>query len=274
MTSLKRSCTSQTSSAVSEGTNLPSPWVPLIVASVCTVGGRVFEEILAENCFVSTEIRLTAPAIRGIPTLRRSVLASTSPPLALKIEGPKDCCVLCVYVHELCCVIPVAFQRIFFFYFFIFFDSPYLYVHISEVVADHTAVEAFDSVLPCFNSTLKSGLFHRMYKKHVTVSSTQLLGGKDVKKLRSDVLKSVTISDADLNSLLPAKAAVNLWKLSNRSLVYALEEGNPLFFDVNGKGDKLYPTVSCKGEPKCLKLHCVGPAAATAYSRFKTSQYS
>jgi translation initiation factor 2D len=82
------------------------------------------------------------------------------------------------------------------------------------------------------------------FRKNVTISGTHILGGKDVKKLKADLAKAFpSLSDDDRDALLPPKAAVAQLKLSTRAVAYALEGGNPLLFDPNGRGDKLLPTV-------------------------------
>ena len=67
--------------------------------------------------------------------------------------------------------------------------------------------------------------------------------GSDVKKLRKlalDVL-GPSVSDDDLNIILPAKADVQLVKMSNKALVFTVKD-QPLFFDPNGRG-RVFPTV-------------------------------
>lgn len=88
-----------------------------------------------------------------------------------------------------------------------------------------------------------------MFKKNVSVSQSSLLGGKDVKSLKTAVKKSCPgISDAQLSDLFPGKAKVTQAKLSNRAVVYGLEGGDPAFFDPTGHGDRLLPTVSRVGK--------------------------
>jgi translation initiation factor 2D len=85
-----------------------------------------------------------------------------------------------------------------------------------------------------------------MYKKNVTVSSHHVLGGKDAKQLKAQLVKLYggVLKDDQLSSLLPGKAGIVQSKLSNRSVVYAIEGGNPMFFDPDGRGAVLLPTVS------------------------------
>lgn len=84
-----------------------------------------------------------------------------------------------------------------------------------------------------------------MFKKHVQPHSTHVLSGKDVKTLRRDVLKAFpSITEEQLSEVLPAKANVTQTKLLNsRCVVYGIENGNPLFFDLEGR-NQLLPTVS------------------------------
>jgi len=87
-----------------------------------------------------------------------------------------------------------------------------------------------------------------MFKKNITVSKTHTLGGKDVKKLMKSLLKQYEtrdLTEEHLALLFPPKTSVAMAKLSNRSVVYLNGEGNPMFFDPNGHGDSLLPTVRC-----------------------------
>jgi hypothetical protein len=70
-----------------------------------------------------------------------------------------------------------------------------------------------------------------MFKK-ATVVMQQKLRGSDVKRLKRDmVLAMPTLSDADVDSVIPSKADVIMYKMSNRALVYAVDGRNPLVFD-------------------------------------------
>lgn len=87
-----------------------------------------------------------------------------------------------------------------------------------------------------------------MFKKGIVVAGTHKLGGKDVKKLRQLMEKSFPhLSDEEKNSLIPLKTEVTQVKLSNRAVAYSLateQNGEaPLFFDISGHGDLLFPTV-------------------------------
>ena len=82
-----------------------------------------------------------------------------------------------------------------------------------------------------------------MFKKGVTVQTTQLLSGKDSKSLRRSLQVQYDMDEDTLAKLLPAKAELALLKLSNRSTAYTANAGSPLFFDPSGRGDVLVPTV-------------------------------
>eukprot|EP00890_Picochlorum_soloecismus_P002183 jgi/Picsp_1/2966/NSC_01190-R1_eukaryotic translation initiation factor 2d-like len=85
-----------------------------------------------------------------------------------------------------------------------------------------------------------------MFKKNISISKTHILGGKDVKNLMKKLLKRYEARDLTqelLALLFPPKTSVTMAKLSNRSVVYLNEEGNPMFFDPSGHGDSLFPTV-------------------------------
>ena len=67
--------------------------------------------------------------------------------------------------------------------------------------------------------------------------------GSDVKKLRKAALEVLgpTVSDDDLNAILPSKADVQMVKMSNKAIVFTVKD-QPLFFDPNGRG-RVFPTV-------------------------------
>jgi hypothetical protein len=70
-----------------------------------------------------------------------------------------------------------------------------------------------------------------MFKKAVTITQHKLRGS-DVKRLKRDmVLAMPTLTDEDVDSVIPGKADVIMYKMSNRSLVYAVDGQNPLVFD-------------------------------------------
>lgn len=83
-----------------------------------------------------------------------------------------------------------------------------------------------------------------MFKKAVEAKSLQRLSGADKKKLRRAVKeKFPRASDADIDTLLPPKAEITVAKFQNRVLVYGVEGGFPMFFDTDGRGSDIYPTV-------------------------------
>ncbi|KAL2996695.1 hypothetical protein AAZX31_09G001800 [Glycine max] len=83
-----------------------------------------------------------------------------------------------------------------------------------------------------------------MFKKAVEAKSHQRLSGADRKKLRRSIKdKFPRVSDSDLDALLPPKAEITIAKLQNRVHVYAVEGGFPMFFDVDGRGSDIFPTV-------------------------------
>ncbi len=51
------------------------------------------------------------------------------------------------------------------------------------------------------------------------------------------------LAEDDVADLFPPKAEVVLHKLSNRAAMYGLQGGNPLFFDLEGRGETLVPSV-------------------------------
>mmetsp|Transcript_2667 Transcript_2667/g.7931 ORF Transcript_2667/g.7931 Transcript_2667/m.7931 type:complete len:153 (-) Transcript_2667:1974-2432(-) len=81
-----------------------------------------------------------------------------------------------------------------------------------------------------------------MFKKNAHVVSTRALSGKDVKSLRTNIAQSFPqLSEAQVDDLVPAKAAVTLHKLANRIEAYGLADGGPpLFFEVH---EQLLPTL-------------------------------
>ncbi|KAF1896714.1 hypothetical protein Lal_00034413 [Lupinus albus] len=83
-----------------------------------------------------------------------------------------------------------------------------------------------------------------MFKKVVEAKSHQRLSGADRKKLRRNIKdKFPTASDSDLDALLPPKTEITVAKLQNRVHVYSVEGGFPMFFDVDGRGSEIFPTV-------------------------------
>ncbi|XP_010677092.2 uncharacterized protein LOC104892785 [Beta vulgaris subsp. vulgaris] len=83
-----------------------------------------------------------------------------------------------------------------------------------------------------------------MFKKAVEAKSLQRLSGADKKKLRRSVKeKFPRASDVDVDTLLPPKGDITVAKFQNRVLVYGVEGGFPMFFDTDGRGSDIYPTV-------------------------------
>ncbi|KAM3681533.1 hypothetical protein ACB098_12G003700 [Castanea mollissima] len=83
-----------------------------------------------------------------------------------------------------------------------------------------------------------------MFKKAVEAKSHQRLSGADRKKLKRTVRdRFPAASDADIDALFPPKAEITVAKFQNRVHVYAVEGGFPMFFDVDGRGTEIYPTV-------------------------------
>ncbi|XP_050363875.1 uncharacterized protein LOC126782630 isoform X2 [Argentina anserina] len=83
-----------------------------------------------------------------------------------------------------------------------------------------------------------------MFKKGVEARSHQRLSGADRKKLKRTVRdRFPRASDADIDALLPPKVEVKVSKYQNRVLVYAIEGGYPMFFDIDGRGKEIFPTV-------------------------------
>ncbi|MBA0710214.1 hypothetical protein Golax_025202, partial [Gossypium laxum] len=83
-----------------------------------------------------------------------------------------------------------------------------------------------------------------MFKKAVEAKAQQRLSGADRKKLKRTIRdRFLRASDTDIDALLPPKAEITVSKFQNRVHVYGVEGGFPLFFDVDGRGSEIYPTV-------------------------------
>ncbi|KAF3632749.1 hypothetical protein FXO38_26008 [Capsicum annuum] len=83
-----------------------------------------------------------------------------------------------------------------------------------------------------------------MFKKAVDAKSHQRLSGGDRKKLRRTIRERFSnASDSLVDLLLPPKAELAVSKYPNRVLVYVLEGDCPIFFDVDGRGHHIFPTV-------------------------------
>lgn len=83
-----------------------------------------------------------------------------------------------------------------------------------------------------------------MFKKPVDAKSQQRLSGADKKKLRRTIKELFpNASDADVDILLPPKGEITVSKYPNRLLVYGHEGGFPVFFDTDGRGSEVLPSV-------------------------------
>lgn len=83
-----------------------------------------------------------------------------------------------------------------------------------------------------------------MFKKPVESRTQQRLSGADRKKLKRTVKERFPYaSDADIDVLIPPKAEITVSKFPNRIHVYGLEGSFPMFFDVDGRGTEIFPTV-------------------------------
>lgn len=83
-----------------------------------------------------------------------------------------------------------------------------------------------------------------MFKKAIEAKSHQRLSGADRKKLKRTIRdRFPRASDADIDALLPPKAEITVSKFVNRVHVYGVEGNFPMFFDVDGRGSEIFPTV-------------------------------
>ncbi|GFQ05798.1 eukaryotic translation initiation factor 2d [Phtheirospermum japonicum] len=83
-----------------------------------------------------------------------------------------------------------------------------------------------------------------MFKKAVEAKSQQRLSGADRKKLKRAIRdRFPNASDADIDILLPPKVEISVSKYPNRVLVYGLEGDCPMFYDADGRGSEILPTV-------------------------------
>ncbi|XP_071686397.1 uncharacterized protein [Rutidosis leptorrhynchoides] len=83
-----------------------------------------------------------------------------------------------------------------------------------------------------------------MFKKSIEAKAQQRLSGADRKKLKRTIKdRFPNASDSDLDILIPPKVEVTVSKHPNRVLIYSLEGGLPIFFDVDSRGTTIYPTV-------------------------------
>ncbi|KAK9069947.1 hypothetical protein SSX86_010345 [Deinandra increscens subsp. villosa] len=83
-----------------------------------------------------------------------------------------------------------------------------------------------------------------MFKKSVEAKSQQRLSGADRKKFKRTIKERFSnASDSDLDILIPPKVEMTVSKQPNRVLIYSLEGGLPMFFDVDSRGTTIFPTV-------------------------------
>ncbi|VFQ89119.1 unnamed protein product [Cuscuta campestris] len=104
-----------------------------------------------------------------------------------------------------------------------------------------------------------------MFKKTAEVKSQQRISGADRKKLRRTIRERFpNVSDADIDTLLPPKAEFTVSKYPNRILVYGLEGDCPLFFDSDGRGNKIFPTERCDIDDGFRVSHGFSEASSTS----------
>ncbi|KAL0326446.1 UNVERIFIED_CONTAM: Eukaryotic translation initiation factor 2D [Sesamum radiatum] len=83
-----------------------------------------------------------------------------------------------------------------------------------------------------------------MFKKAVEPKSQQRLSGADRKKLKRAIRDRFrNASDPHIDLLLPPKVEITVSKYPNRVLVYGLEGDCPMFYDGDGRGSEIFPTV-------------------------------
>ncbi|KAI3986403.1 hypothetical protein MKX01_037685 [Papaver californicum] len=83
-----------------------------------------------------------------------------------------------------------------------------------------------------------------MFKKASEAKALQRLSGADRKKLKRTAKERFPqVTDADIDLILPPKTEITVAKFPNRSLVYGIEGGYPMLFDVDGRGNEIFPTV-------------------------------
>ncbi|KAF5196223.1 Eukaryotic translation initiation factor 2d [Thalictrum thalictroides] len=74
--------------------------------------------------------------------------------------------------------------------------------------------------------------------------SERRLSGADRNKLRRTLKERfLNASDADLDLIFPPKTDIYVSKYPNRVLVYTVDGGFPMFFDIHGRGTHIFPTV-------------------------------
>ncbi|WOG84533.1 hypothetical protein DCAR_0103717 [Daucus carota subsp. sativus] len=83
-----------------------------------------------------------------------------------------------------------------------------------------------------------------MFKKLVEAKTHQRLSGADRKKLKRTIRdRFPNASDAHIDILIPPKVEITVAKYPNRVLVYGIENDVPIFFDVDGRGSQIFPSV-------------------------------
>lgn len=81
-----------------------------------------------------------------------------------------------------------------------------------------------------------------MFKKPFKTQQQNLLKSSDKRKLRDSLLRNFPdTKDDQLSIVLPAKEDVVMQKISGTHMLLYLVANNPIFFDLDGKGD-YYPT--------------------------------
>ncbi|MCL7035421.1 hypothetical protein MKW94_006807, partial [Papaver nudicaule] len=83
-----------------------------------------------------------------------------------------------------------------------------------------------------------------MFKKASEAKALQRLSGADRKKLKRTAKERFPqVTDADIDLILPPKTEITVAKFPNRALVYGIEGGFPMLFDIDGRGNEIFPTV-------------------------------
>ncbi|KAL8110128.1 uncharacterized protein LOC141672571 [Apium graveolens] len=83
-----------------------------------------------------------------------------------------------------------------------------------------------------------------MFKKLIEAKTHQRLSGADRKKLKRTIRdRFPNASDTDIDTLIPPKVEITVAKYPNRVLVYGIENDVPIFFDVDGRGSQIFPSV-------------------------------
>jgi hypothetical protein len=89
----------------------------------------------------------------------------------------------------------------------------------------------------------------KMFKKDRDLDqrSKTLLKNKEVRNLKSEILRQFNLTEEQLNTLIPNKADITQTKLASRTILYSLNLNNtttltPIIFDLAGRND-LHPTI-------------------------------